>query len=427
MHPWDATVIIPMSTAYEDSAPNTHAQTEIARAHLKNSNAIAVSNERQTHARVESEAAPLRGRIATFVAVVQTILFLGHWFVYETWVSFWGTSNSRATEDLRWALAILSVSFVAATLLAHRFNNAPVRVLYRAAAAWLGFLNFFFLAAWATWIVYLGGRLAGLSLNRPMLASVIFGAAACATVFGIVNARWIRVRRISVKLPNLPVAWRGRVAALVSDVHLGHVNGAAFMRRIVEKLKRLQPDIVFVPGDLYDGTRVDPTALAAPWKDFSPKFGTYFVTGNHEEFTDPRKYLEGITGAGVRVLNNEKVVIDGLQVVGVDFSDTTREERFQAVLARTQVDRGQASILLSHAPHALNIAERAGISLQLSGHTHGGQIFPSTYFTKRIFGPFTYGLQQFGSLAVYTTCGVGTWGPPLRVGTNPEIVIIRFE
>jgi uncharacterized protein len=264
-------------------------------------------------------------------------------------------------------------------------------------------------------------------LNRPMLASVIFGAAACATVFGIVNARWIRVRRISVKLPNLPVAWRGRVAALVSDVHLGHVNGAAFMRRIVEKLKRLQPDIVFVPGDLYDGTRVDPTALAAPWKDFSPKFGTYFVTGNHEEFTDPRKYLEGITSAGVRVLNNERVVIDGLQVVGVDFSDTTREERFQSVLARTQVDRGQASILLSHAPHALNIAERAGISLQLSGHTHGGQIFPSTYFTKRIFGPFTYGLQQFGNLAVYTTCGVGTWGPPLRVGTNPEIVIIRFE
>jgi predicted MPP superfamily phosphohydrolase len=416
-----------MSTAYGDSAANTHAQTEIARAHLKHSNTIAVSDERQTHPRIAAEAAPLRGRIAAFVAVVQTILFLGHWFVYETWVSFWGTSNRHATEDLRWALAILSVSFVAATLLAHRFNNAPVRVLYRIAAGWLGFLNFFFFAAFTTWIAYVGGRIAGLSVNRPILALVIFGAATCTALYGIANARWIRVRRISVRLPNLPAAWRGRVAALVSDVHLGHVNGAGFMRCIVEKLKRLQPDIVFIPGDLYDGTRVDPAALAAPWKEFSPKFGTYFVTGNHEEFTDPRKYLDGVRSAGVGVLNNEKVVIDGLQVVGVHFSDTTREERFQSVLARTQIDRRQASILLSHAPHALDVVERAGISLQLSGHTHGGQIFPSTWFTKRIFGPFTYGLQQYRNLAVFTTSGIGTWGPPLRVGTSPEIVLIQFD
>ena len=416
-----------MSTAYGDSPVNAHAQTKSAHAHLQHPNTIAVPAERQAHPRIESEAAPLRGRIAAFVAVVQTILFLGHWFVYETWVSFWGTSNGRATEDLRWALALLSVTFVAATLLAHRFNNGPVRVLYRIAAGWLGFLNFFVLAAFLSWVAYAGGRLAGLSINRPMLASVIFGAATCAALFGITNARWIRVRRVSVRLRNLPEAWRGRVAALVSDVHLGHVNGARFMRRVVEKLKRLQPDVVFVPGDLYDGTRVDPTSLAAPWKEFSPKFGTYFVTGNHEEFTDPRKYLDGVRSGGVRVLNNEKVVIDGLQVVGVHFSDTTREHRFQSVLARTQIDRRQASILLSHAPHALDVAERAGISLQLSGHTHGGQIFPSTWFTKRIFGPFTYGLQQYRNLAVFTTSGVGTWGPPLRVGTSPEIVLIQFD
>jgi hypothetical protein len=417
-----------MSTAYGDSTANSHAQNEIARAHLKHSNTIAVEeNDRRPVPQRESEPTALRGRIATFVAVVQTILFLGHWFVYETWISFWGASNARATADLRWALAVLSVSFVVATLLAHRFNNGPVRLLYRIAAAWLGFLNFFFLAAWATWIAYVGGRIAGLSINRPILASAIFGAAACTAIFGIANARWIRVTRISVKLPNLPAAWRGRVAALVSDIHLGHVNGAGFMQRIVERVKRLQPDIVFIPGDLYDGTRVDPTALAAPWKALSPRFGAYFVTGNHEEFTDPSDYLDAISTAGVRVLNNEKVVMDGLQVVGVNFSDTTREERLQSVLARTQIDRGQASILLSHAPHALPAAEKAGISLQLSGHTHGGQIFPSTWFTKRMFGPFTYGLQQFGKLAVYTTSGVGTWGPPIRVGTNPEIVLIRFE
>jgi hypothetical protein len=88
---------------------------------------------------------------------------------------------------------------------------------------------------------------------------------------------------------------------------------------------------------------------------------------------------------------------------------------------------GEASILLSHVPSRLPIAEQAGVSLQLSGHTHGGQVFPFTWFTRRAFGKFTYGLQQFGALQVYTSSGAGTWGPPMRVGTHPEIVLLRFE
>jgi len=219
---------------------------------------------------------------------------------------------------------------------------------------------------------------------------------------------------------------RGRVAGLVSDVHLGHVNGLGFMRRIVSKLRGLRPDVVFITGDLYDGTRVNAGALAAPWKDVSPPFGTYFVTGNHEEFSDPTKYLDAVNDSGVRVLNSEKVVIDGLQVVGVHFGDSTNAEQFRAVLKDAELDRNQASILLSHAPHALSIAEEAGVSLQLSGHTHGGQIFPFTWFTKRIFGPYTYGLARFGEMVVYTSSGAGTWGPPMRVGTRPEIVLIEF-
>jgi uncharacterized protein len=329
-------------------------------------------------------------------------------------------------DGLKAALGLLSVSFVAATLLAHRFNNRPVRTLYRVAATWLGFLNFLFLAACLAWVVDLGIRILDVSLSRPLIVATLYGVAALVAIYGVINARAVRVKRITVELPNLPPSWRGRVAALVSDVHLGHVNGVGFMRRIVSMIRLLQPDIVFLTGDLYDGTRVDAAALAAPWKQFSPAFGSYFVTGNHEEFADPKKYLDGIRQAGVRVLNNEKILIDGLQVVGVHFSDTTRADRFQSILDRARIDRTQTSILLSHAPHALAIPENAGVSLQLSGHTHRGQIFPSTWFTKRIFGPFTYGLQRFGDLAVYTTSGAGTWGPPLRVGTNPEIVLIEF-
>jgi len=369
----------------------------------------------------------LRARIATFVVVIQSILFLAHWFIYKTWTSFEARLDPPGTNGWEATVMLLSISFVVASLLALRYSNVAVRAFYRLSAVWLGLLNFLFMAACLSWLIYLGGGWLGLHLARPTIAAMVFGLALSAGIYGLANAQWTRVKRIKVKLPNLPPSWRGRRAALVSDVHLGHVNGLGFMRRIVSKVRHLRPDVVFITGDLYDGTKVNPGFLAAPWKTISTAFGAYFVTGNHEEFSDPTKYLEAVKDAGVRVLNNEKVVMDGLQVVGVHFAETTNAERFRAVLKQAALERDQASILLSHAPHALPIAEEAGISLQLSGHTHGGQIFPFTWFTRRIFGAYTYGLAQFGHLLVYTTTGAGTWGPPMRVGTQPEIVLIEFE
>ena len=368
----------------------------------------------------------LRARIAVFVVIVQFILFLTHWFIYDTWVTFRAIPDPPGITGLGAFVAILSVSFIAASLLASRYFNPVVRFLYRIAAVWLGAVNFLFLAACACWAVFLAGALVGWRPEQRVLAGTSFALALLATLLGLVNARWIRTRRIHVKLPNLPASWRGRVAALVSDVHLGHVNGFRFMRRIVARLTQLKPDVVFITGDLYDGTQVDAAKLAAPWKEFSAPLGSYFVTGNHEEFSDPSRYLEAVEQSGVRVLHNEKVTIDGLQVVGVHHHETTNPDRFRSTLRAAAIVREQASILLSHAPHALPIAEEAGISLQLSGHTHGGQFFPFTWFTRRIFKAYTYGLQRFRNMLVYTTTGAGTWGPPLRLGTSPEIVLIEF-
>ncbi len=155
--------------------------------------------------------------------------------------------------------------------------------------------------------------------------------------------------------------------------------------------------------------------------------GAYFITGNHEEFTDRRKYLDAVARSGVHVLNNEKVEIDGLQLVGVHWREANDRERFPAILQNMAIDSARASILLSHAPHALNVAEAAGISLQLSGHTHGGQFWPFTWITRRIYHAYVHGLNRFGKMLVFTTWGAGTWGPPLRLGTNPEVVLIQFE
>jgi predicted MPP superfamily phosphohydrolase len=365
----------------------------------------------------------LRARIVVFVAIVQFILFLAHWFIYSTWVTF---RDQAASPELQIAVALLSISFVTASLLAFRTYNVLARILYKLAAVWLGMVNFLFLAACACWVMLAATLLLGVNVNRAMVATVLFGSAILASAYGVVNARWVREVKVTVKLPNLPPSWRGRMAALVSDVHLGHINGTAFLRRIVARLARLQPDIVFITGDLYDGSKVNAPEMAAAWKDCSPPWGAYFVTGNHEEFADSSRYLEAVRHSGVRVLSNEKATIEGLQVVGINHHDTTSTDRFGAALSHAQIDRNQTSILLSHSPHGLAIPEAAGISLQLSGHTHGGQMPPFTWFTRRIFGPYTHGLQRFGEMQVYTTFGVGTWGPPMRIGTQPEIILIEF-
>jgi predicted MPP superfamily phosphohydrolase len=126
-------------------------------------------------------------------------------------------------------------------------------------------------------------------------------------------------------------------------------------------------------------------------------------------------------------LNNEKVALDGLQVVGIHDSEAGNPAQLRAILQQARLDRKQPSILLAHRPVNLSVPEEEGISLQLSGHTHRGQLWPWNLLVSRIYGPFAYGLHRLGNLLVYTSSGVGTWGPPLRVGTQSEIVLIQFE
>ncbi|HKN19778.1 MAG TPA: metallophosphoesterase [Terracidiphilus sp.] len=367
---------------------------------------------------------------AVAICVIQGLLFLAHWLVLSTWIAFWPGLAPTAVAELHAAMLVLAFSFVVASLLSFRFSNVAVRFVYWLAAVWLGFLNFYFWASLLAWMFWFALRLtlspAQATSIRPLLAGILYGIAALMGLYGIVNARIVRVRRIAVKLPNLPPFWRGRRAVLLSDLHLGPINGVQFCRRLVAKAQSFQPDIVFLPGDLFDGTKGNLDRLVEPLMQLMPPLGIYFSTGNHEEFTDPTHYIEAITRAGIRVLGNELVTVDGMQVAGVFYHNSSSPLRMKTALDGMRLDRARPSILLNHAPTRLPTVEQAGFSLQLSGHTHGGQFLPFTWITNSIYGRFTKGLHRFGALQVYTSTGAGTWGPPLRVCTRPEIVVLDF-
>jgi len=365
------------------------------------------------------------------IFVIQVILLLAHWLVLSTWIAFWPGLSPVAIADLRAAMIVLAFSFVAASLVSFRYSNFAVSIVYWIAAVWLGFLNFFFWMSLLIRIIWLALRLLHLDINpagtRPLLADVFYALAILAAVYGLINARVLRVRRIAVKLPNLPESWRGRRAVMLSDLHLGPINGARFCARLAKMAARFQPDIVFLPGDVFDGTHVDVDSVVTPFRLLKPPFGIFFSTGNHEEFTVATHYLDAVTRAGIRVLANESVVVDGLQIAGVFYQDSTHIIRMKAFVQGLSLDNARPCILLNHAPIRLPIVEQAGVGLQLSGHTHGGQFIPFTWITRSIFGPFTSGLHRFGALQVYTSTGAGTWGPPMRVGSSPEIVVLDFE
>jgi len=364
------------------------------------------------------------------ILAVQVILCLAHWFLYITWVHFWWPMSSAADETLRAVLLVLSSTFVVAALLSFRYTNLLVDVVYWIASLWLGLLNFLFVAACLAWVADLllspAVGSAAIKALRPQLISSLFAVALLVALYGFINARIIRHRVLKVKLPNLPPQWRGRTALVMSDLHLGNINRQRFARRLAAVARKLDPAIILIPGDVFDGGRTAPEWLAEPLFALQPPLGTYCVLGNHDEFAGALRCAHAMQNGGFHVLQEESVNVDGLTLIGVSYRQSTRPVPLRGFLERLQLN-GSPSVLLQHVPNRLSIVEEAGVSLQICGHTHGGQIFPFSWVTHRAFGRFTYGLHNHGKLQVYTSSGAGTWGPPMRVGTHPEVVLLTFE
>jgi len=366
-------------------------------------------------------------RFILFVGIVQSILFLGHWFLCRTLVRFLGLTNPSILFTLRVAMALLSVSPVATSFLTFRYSSLLVQYVSTGAASWLGIFYFLILAALFAWILSGLARLFHFPVDHRLLTEILFAMALIASLYGFINAGVIRTTRLSLELPGLSNPWKGKTAIWVSDTHLGQVRNYGLAKKTAAMIQNLRPDIVFIGGDLYDSEAVNLDKVTEPFSRISAPYGTYFITGNHEEFYDNTKYLQAVRCAGIRVLYNEMVEIDGLQIVGVDYRDTRREDQFKMILEKIGIDRHKPSILLKHAPFHLEVAKEQGMSLQLSGHTHHGQVFLFRFITSRVYQGYDYGLKWFGNLLVYTSSGAGTWGPPMRVDSKPEIVVIEFR
>ncbi|MFF4748633.1 metallophosphoesterase [Streptomyces sp. NPDC002514] len=267
--------------------------------------------------------------------------------------------------------------------------------------------------------------------RRLFVSRVVGGAAATAAVatagygtYGVL--RGPRVKRVTVPLAKLPRSAHGFRIAVVSDIHLGPVLGRGFAQRVVDTVNATQPDLIAVVGDLVDGSVHDLGPAAAPLAQLSARHGAYFVTGNHEYFSGAEQWVEEVRRLGLRPLENARTELPGFDLAGVN--DVQGESEGQGPdfgKALGDRDPARACVLLAHQPVQIHEAVRHGVDLQLSGHTHGGQLWPGSLLAAAA-NPTVAGLERYGDTQLYVSRGAGAWGPPTRVGAPSDITVVQL-
>ncbi|MER5484590.1 metallophosphoesterase [Streptomyces sp. NPDC002812] len=269
------------------------------------------------------------------------------------------------------------------------------------------------------------------TVSRRRFARIVAGTAAAAAAgtvgygtYGVL--RGPRVKRVQVPLAKLPRAAHGFRIAVVSDIHLGPILGRAHTTRIVDTINRTQPDLIAIVGDLVDGSVQDLGPAAEPLRGLRSRHGSYFVTGNHEYFSGAQQWVDHVRELGLTPLENARRELPYFDLAGVN--DIAGESEghgpdFQAALGDR--DRARSAVLLAHQPIVIDEAVRYGADLQLSGHTHGGQLWPGEYVAE-LANPTVAGLERYGDTQLYVSRGAGAWGPPVRVGAPSDITVVEL-
>ena len=379
--------------------------------------------------------------ILIFLAVIALIAGGSHYFLWTRLVR--ATSLDTPWRAIVTALLVTGGLVMPASLIVHQLVDAPwSRGLSFVGYVWMGLAFFLLLGLGAADLLHLGDRLFASfrSLEpdpnrRLFLARTMGGGVAAFTaVAGTAALRSAlheaKLVDVVVALKQLPKSLHGLTIIQISDLHVGPTIRRDVVEALVDRVNALQPDIVVLTGDLVDGSVAALGPEMTAFKRLQSKCGVFFVTGNHEYYSGVDDWLAWWRQQGVTVLRNERVTIgtgaDAIDLAGVDDWQAGRfgnghGHDMPKAMANRLPDR--AVILLAHQPKSIEEAAAHGVSLQLSGHTHGGQLWPFSYLVG-LQQPYVAGLAQHKDTWIYVSRGTGYWGPPMRLGAPSELTRI---
>ncbi len=383
-------------------------------------------------------------RFVLLISIATLVMAGLHYYVYTRL----GRYLMLGPAELRVAKYVLIALFVmlwAAIPLSRLLRFPTTRGVMWAAYIWLGSLV-------VASVVFAGGDLARVLLatlarlvpqavdeERRTLLGRVLGVATLGTAGSLIGyalyegLRRVAVKRLAVTLAKLPAELAGFRIVQLTDIHVGPTIDGRWLRQVVAQVNALDPDVIAITGDLVDGPVANLREQVAPIGELRARHGVYFVTGNHEYYSGVDEWLAELRRLGVRVLRNERVTVRpasgaAIDLIGVDDYHSATfpghgPDLKQAVAGR---DEQVPAVLLAHQPAAIGEAAQLGVDLQLSGHTHGGQIWPWGIFV-RLQQPYIAGLHRHGGTQLYVSCGTGYWGPPMRLAAPAEITEITLR
>lgn len=359
--------------------------------------------------------------------VLVGLLLAVNYFVYRSIIIFLKVESRQLQLALAIILSVLAGSFIASSLLVHYSENLFSRFYYLISGLWLGFFNYLFIGLAIVWLLVFVFNKLNFKFDLSLLGFLALTLAVIYSVYGVCLAYHPRLKEITVKISNLPEFWQNKTAVQISDLHLGAVLGEKFLKQVVNRVNGVKPDIVFITGDLLDSMEGSLEFTLQSLNQLEAPLGIYFVTGNHETYFEIEKAYQLLDKTKIRILKDEMLNLNGLQLIGLSFPERTEKKNLAEVLSQLNFQSSLPSILLYHAPVQIKQMAAAGISLQLAGHAHAGQLTPFSFISYLIYGKYHYGLHQEGDYTIYTTSGTGVWGPTLRTAKSSEIVAIKLE
>ncbi|MGP8023189.1 MAG: metallophosphoesterase [Methanobacterium sp.] len=326
--------------------------------------------------------------------------------------------NLPRTNTLYIIILIAALSYPISATLERIFSNLPSRIFYYISAAWFG-ISIYIVISLAVYVIFIPSINLFIKIPTLIIGEILIIIAVLVSIYALINATRLEVKEITVHLNGLKNNIR---AVQLSDVHIGPIRNVGFIKRIVDETNELKPDIILITGDLFDGTSKLHKEIPNALNKF--KAPILFVTGNHDTYQDLNEISKILAKTRVKTLNKELFHFKDLQIIGIDYS--LEKRHIEKALQNIEYDRNKPLILLNHLPREFKTAQKAGIQLQLSGHTHNGQFFPINYIVKMIF-PYIKGLYEYQGAKLYVSQGTGTWGPPMRLGSRCEITLIKIK
>jgi len=333
---------------------------------------------------------------------------------------------------------IISNTFIAGRILEKRFISIISDVFIWIGSFWFAFILYFFLSA----VLFDLARLVDLFIHflpegdgysklKFYLMVADIGLIGIICLFGFLNAQKIRVKKLEFLIDKKNSIANELTIAVASDIHLGTINGRGFSKKIVETINSLNPDIILLPGDILDGD-VEPVIklnLGEVLRQLKSKYGVYAITGNHEYIGGVEPSVNYISDHGIQVLRDETIDVAGMTIIGrEDRSINTFAHHNRKTIEELAIgiDSSKPILVMDHQPFHLEEAVSIGADVQLSGHTHNGQLWPLNFITSKVY-ELSWGYLKKGNTHIYVSCGAGTWGPPMKIGNVAEILEIRMK